>query len=183
MGTYVSTNILMYFSDQEKFDQVVKIMNVELNFDGVHHSVYDRIEFQIYHELYRKIGISLSSYSENYYELNVDVIHGYNSLGDLEKYAPVYDIPKIDLDNRTIFISYHSSGRTHRSTCESILDVMADQYIRYTCNEDDYKVLSHSEKLDGLKPYIDSFSDVVDLTNMTILKTYDDDHYPWGYIN
>lgn len=180
MGTYVSTNILMHFSDKDQFDEVVKIMSVKLNFDGVDYKIYDQIEFQIYHELYRKIGISLDSYVQNYDELNVDVIHGYNSLGDLKKYTPVYDIPKIDLEKQTVFLSYHSKSRTHYNTCESILDVMGDQFIRYTCNEDGHRELTHSDKLDGLEPYINSFSDVIDLKTMTILKSYDDYH-PCGY--
>lgn len=182
MGTYVSTNILMHFSDKDVFDEVVKIMGVELDFTGVNYSVYDRIEFQIYHEIYRKIGVSLDDYANNYDNLNVDVIHGYNSLGDLKKYAPVYDdIPQIDLENQTIFLSYHSKSNTHYNTCESILDVMADQFIRYSCDEDGYSRLTHSENMTGLEPYINSFSDVVDLKNMKILKSYNDEYYPWGY--
>ncbi len=46
MGTYVSTNILMHFSDKDQFDEVVKIMSVKLNFDGVDYKIYDQIEFQ-----------------------------------------------------------------------------------------------------------------------------------------
>lgn len=179
MGTYVSTNILMHFSDKDQFDEVVKIMNVEFDFTGVNYKVYDQIEFQIYHELYRKIGISLESYAQNYDELNVDVIHGFNSLGDLKKYTPVYDIPEIDLEKQTVFLSYHSKSRTHYNTCESILDVMANQFIRYTCNEDGHRELTHSEKLDGLEPYINSFSDVVDLNTMLLPQGNDNDNYFW----
>ena len=76
------------------------------------------------------------------------------------------------------FLSFHSS-RGHYKTCEYILDVLADQYIRYSCDEDGGKSLSYSLERDGLDPYIGAFKDVVDLKSMNYVK--EDDEYVWGY--
>lgn len=181
MGTYVSTNILMHFTDKAIFDEVVNLINNKP--DGIpngYHIDYDKIEYELYSEAYRKCGVKIPLPDEigGYDNINISVINGYNSLGDLKKYAPVYGIPKIDHEKQTVFLSFHSS-RGHYKTCEYILDVLADQYIRYSCDEDGGKSLSYSLERDGLDPYIGAFKDVVDLKSMNYVK--EDDEYVWGY--